>query len=358
MRLQIIALVAALSVAVGDSRAQSEAPQATRPATAVQTLFFPSGDVQLSGRLFLPRGATRFPLVVMVTGSGDGSVLTEPYTETVAAAFTRAGIGVLAYDKRGTGKSGGAYTGTDFEALGRDAAAAVRYARQLHGVTRVGVWGISQAGWVIPYAMRERPGVEFVILVSPAGVNPHEQVTFFLNRFVQAAGFSQADADKTEAMHRATVAYYATGRGYRRAQAVVDRYRGETWFNRLVAHPLWDEMASPGKLYTPDQLARAVAERPRDFELVRSRSSFLDYRRVYSSINVPTLILYGSEDRIVPVERSQAIIEPVLRRSGVPVEVRVFEGADHNMEQPANSVRPDILELMSTWARSRFDAAS
>jgi len=72
--------------------------------------------------------------------------------------------------------------------LGADAANVIRAARQLENVKRVGVWGISQAGWIIPYALSEKPPVEFAILVSPAGVHPHEQMGFFLHNQPEELG--------------------------------------------------------------------------------------------------------------------------------------------------------------------------
>jgi dienelactone hydrolase len=348
--LTIVALLSA-----GAPAASAEPAPAAAVSSATRDVYFPSDDIQLSSRLYAPPGSASYPVVVMVAGSGPESVMGIAETQAIARAFARAGIGVLAYDKRGTGKSGGAFTGSDFRALGRDAAAAIRFARQLPGVRRVGVWGISQAGWVIPYALQENPGAAFAILVSPGGINPHEQVTYFLHLQMRAAGLSEADADKADRMHRATVAYYATGRGYRAAQATIDRYREQPWFRTVVTHPYWDDMTGVGMLLTPAQLAAAVAKHPDNFEMVRSASSFTDYAPLYARIRVPTLLVYGSADQLVPGARSRAVIEPALRRAQTPFDVRIFDGADHNIQSPDQQVRPDYLEAITVWAKARFD---
>jgi pimeloyl-ACP methyl ester carboxylesterase len=220
----------------------------------------------------------------------------------------------------------------------------------------VGLWGINQAGWIIPYAMRERPGADLVILVSPAGVNPYEQVAFFLQRQARGWGLGEAEAARADSMHRASSLYYAGTRSHDEAQAVVDRYRGEPWFERVVTHPYWDEMTSDGRLLTPSDLAAALAARPGDFEIYRSASSFLDYGAVYQELSVPTLVIYGADDALVPVARSRDVIEPALRRPGAAYQVRVFEDADHDMEAPDGKVRPDYLSFMVAWVRSRVGA--
>ena len=342
----IIAVVFASVIAT--ARSQTPRPFATED-RRVQ-----SGDIELSARLYAPENEGKFPVIVLVTGSGNESVIGDVYTQLVARSFAKAGIGTLAYDKRGTGRSTGKLTGSDFKALGADAASVIRYARQLKNVKNVGVWGISQAGWVIPYALREKPGADFAILVSPAGVNPHEQVAFFLHNQVKSWGLSEADVAKTDAMHQVTALYYAGRLDQSAAQAEVDSHKSEPWFKKVVRHPFWDEMTPDGLLLTPAQLADAFAKRPNDFEIYRSASSFEDYRPVYEALTVPTLIIYGSADELVPIKRSRALIEPVLQKSGVPYQIKVFDGADHNIQTPDGHVRQDYLDLMTDWAKTHF----
>jgi 3-oxoadipate enol-lactonase len=65
-------------------------------------------------------------------------------------------------------------------------------------------------------------------------------------------------------------------------------------------------------------LLRALAERP-------------DSTDMLGHIDVPTLVVYGTEDVIVPLEESRAMASAILR-----AEVAEFEGAAHlvNLEQP------------------------
>ena len=73
--------------------------------------------------------------------------------------FVSRGIAVLSYDKRGIGQSSGHYPGdfasvTTIDQLAGDAAAAARFLVAQPGIDpkRVGLVGISQAGWIIPQA--------------------------------------------------------------------------------------------------------------------------------------------------------------------------------------------------------------
>src|SRR5690606_24292240 len=86
------------------------------PLVEIDTKFEGSG-VTLAGRLTLPPGDAPVPLVVLVHGAERTSAL-ERYS--LQREFASAGIGVFAYDKRGTGASEGNYT-QDYLTLAIDA---------------------------------------------------------------------------------------------------------------------------------------------------------------------------------------------------------------------------------------------
>lgn len=116
------------------------------------------------------------PGVVIVHGSGP---LTRTDVRGDTRALVRRGFAVLAYDKRGAGASDGVYTrqwGDSADAvllrLARDAAAAfdsLAASPHVDG-TRIGFFGASQAGWIIPRASTlARTSPRFnVILAGPA----------------------------------------------------------------------------------------------------------------------------------------------------------------------------------------------
>jgi dienelactone hydrolase len=124
---------------------------------------FPSGKATLAGTLTVPPGAGPHPAVVYVSGSGD--TLREE-SHWLDGLFVSRGIAVLAYDKRGVGQSGGVYTGDlaseeTIATLAGDAAAAARFVAAQQGIdkARVGFYGLSQGGWIIPQATVRANGV-------------------------------------------------------------------------------------------------------------------------------------------------------------------------------------------------------
>src|SRR5579863_3874260 len=248
--------------ACADARASSSAAFSTE-----NERFLSDGGITLGGCLYRPKGLGRFPVLVMVTGSGEIPSAADYYTGVHAQALAAKGIGAFAFNKRGVGNSEGAVTSSDFQQRAVDVAAAVRFVRSLPTTTKVGLWGVSQAGWVIPQALQPNDGVAFVILVSPAGVNPNDQMTFFIHNISVGLGYSSAQVARAEQVHRALVGYYGSGKGYSATQELVSGYRNEPWFESFRTNAFWkDRIGVGGRLMTPSELAQEWKRHPADFE--------------------------------------------------------------------------------------------
>ncbi|RYF92666.1 MAG: hypothetical protein EON95_11595, partial [Caulobacteraceae bacterium] len=115
-----------------------------------QETSFVSHETRLVGRLILPPGKGRVPIVVLLQGSETDSARQFDALQRLLPAV---GVGAFVYDKRGTGDSEGKYT-QDFQLLADDAVAALAEARRLAGprAGRTGFQGPSQGGWVAPIA--------------------------------------------------------------------------------------------------------------------------------------------------------------------------------------------------------------
>jgi dienelactone hydrolase len=164
-------IVAAGLVALpGAGCGNAGAPSAPTTPAAIDT--FPSGDIRLAYSLDVPAGPGPFPAVVMGHGSGQA---TRHQLASLAQRFVDAGFAVLRYDKRGVGDSGGVYevagnvanSERTFPILAGDMLAGVEFlkARPEIDAARIGLFGISQAGWIIPLAASRSADVRFMILV-------------------------------------------------------------------------------------------------------------------------------------------------------------------------------------------------
>ena len=159
---------------------------------------FRAGGATLAGTLTLPEGAAPHAAIAIVHGSGRAS---RAGSQIFAAWFAIHGIAVLAYDKRGVGQSGGAYPGgateTGIDRLARDAEAAVRFLAAQPDVDarRIGLWGASQAGWIIPLAASRAPVAFAVIGVGPTVTVGEESFYSDLTNDGEVGGLTASEAE-------------------------------------------------------------------------------------------------------------------------------------------------------------------
>ena len=140
-----------------------------------------SGAV-LGGTLTVPPGPGLHPGVVYVSGSGPTLREEAHWLDSV---FVSRGIAVLAYDKRGNGQSTGRYPGSlasdaTIRTLAGDAVAAARFLAAQAGIdqSRVGLYGLSQGGWVIPQAAGRAGVVSWAVVQSGPTVTQGEADTY------------------------------------------------------------------------------------------------------------------------------------------------------------------------------------
>jgi len=142
--------------------------------TDLSRVEFENEGITLVGQVLLPQGEGPFPAVVMVHGSGRA---TRRSGSGLATQLVAAGIAVLSYDKRGVGESAGTYSNVGpqnsraiLRALATDALAGLAFLQTLDQIDpdEVGLFGNSQAGWIIPLAASLSDQVDFAaILVGP-----------------------------------------------------------------------------------------------------------------------------------------------------------------------------------------------
>jgi pimeloyl-ACP methyl ester carboxylesterase len=148
-------------------------PTAASAAPAANTGFFTNGNVRLSYRLDLPTASG--PVGAVVFGHGSGQQ-TKDSCRFLADGFLERGFATLCFDKRGVGQSTGQFVAVGardsipvFEDLASDIAAGVAFLRTRTEIDpqRIGLAGVSQAGWIVPIAAAKSRAAFMVLLVGP-----------------------------------------------------------------------------------------------------------------------------------------------------------------------------------------------
>ena len=287
------------------------------PLRQVDTRFQGAG-VMLAGRLTLPPGDAPVPLVVLVHGAEDSSAL-ERYS--LQREFASAGIAVFAYDKRGTGQSGGRYT-QNYLTLANDLILATREARRLAGtrVHRVGYQAGSQGGWVAPLAARIEP-VDFIVVSFGLAVSPLEEdreaIAFDMQRAGQGADATAQAMRIADAV--ATIVESGFTEGFEALAEARQRHGHEPWFAAVRGN------ITGYLLSTPEATARVQGPK-----LLEGMPAHYDPMPVLANLRVPQLWIFGGQDRDAPPGGTLGRLA-TLQAQGRPITTAVFAGADHGM---------------------------
>lgn len=287
------------------------------PLIQIDTRFQGSG-VTLAGRLTLPPGDARVPIVVLLHGAEPSAAL-EYYS--LQREFASAGIGVFAYDKRGTGASEGRYT-QNYLMLATDAIHAVREARRLAGARagRVGYQAGSQGGWVAPLAARIEP-VDFMIVSFGLAVSPLDEDREAIEFDMERAGFGPEITAKAMEVADATAKIVESGftEGFDHLDALKKKYGSEPWFKSVRGNFTIYLLGGTEEMWRKDG--------PRMLEGVPAR---YDPMPVLINLDVPQLWILGGQDRDAPPKETLRRLT-TLRDAGRPITTAVFPNADHGM---------------------------
>lgn len=101
------------------------------------------------------------------------------------------------WDKMGCGNSGGTYIqGRPIQNEAVEVIAAIENLKekQIAGSHKIGLWGISRAGWINPMVIDEYQKIDFWISVS--GVDDEETFKYLLEQNLQINGLSPENVDQ------------------------------------------------------------------------------------------------------------------------------------------------------------------
>lgn len=147
---------------------------------SVTPLKYESQGVHIAAELWLPEGPGPHPAVVMAHGSGRAR---KEFGNEMAQHFARQGYAVLTHDKRGVGESGGIYvqrtnaSEENLTLLAKDISAGIDFLKGRPDIDQhqIGLWGWSQAGWIIPIVAVLQEKICFTILLSGPTVTVGEE---------------------------------------------------------------------------------------------------------------------------------------------------------------------------------------
>lgn len=246
-----------------------------------------------------------------------GWPLSNEMWEYQIAALVENNLRVIAYDRRGFGKSSQPWNGYSYDTLTDDLKAIIDQLK----LTDVTLVGFSMGGGEVVRYFSRYGGQNVSKAVLVASITP-----FLLRTENNAEG---ATPEKNEA----TASEIKEDRiGF------LDNF-GKTFFGMsLINKPLSTPLLEYYRMLCSFASPRATLECAKSF-------STTDFRDEMSSVNVPTLIIHGDEDKIVPIEISSEKAATLIPNN----KFIVYEEAPHGLFYTERTrLNKDLIEFINS----------
>jgi pimeloyl-ACP methyl ester carboxylesterase len=309
-----------------------------------EVIRFESRQFKVVGDLHLPDPGKRQPAVIWVHGDGPARRNMSGRPNRIMSSFLETGFACFNYDKPGYGESTGEFSrGKLFEERAAILVDAAKVLKNHPAVDpgRIGLWGISQAGWVMPLAAMATEDIAFMIAISCAGTDSIEQSAYLVEKQVLCEGYGEEEAKKVRQYYsqRARARNYEE---YLEAAEYLDK-------NPVISAMRWGGIKSEEQFSPwPD-----------------SHQVFYNPMAHVEKLTIPILAVYGDRDTQMDPFQAKEAYEKALKKAGNPLSrVEIFPSADHGIilsktgcmkeqrERRSAEYAPGYIELMVSWLES------
>jgi len=299
----------------------------------------------LAGTLTLPKKEGKFPVVVLITGSGpqnrDEELMGHKPFLVLSDFLTRNGIAVLRYDDRGTFASKGNFAKATSADLSTDVEAAVEFLKTRKDIDlkKIGLIGHSEGGIIAPMVAANRKDIRFIVLMAGTAIPGGELLLLQQELIGRGMGMKEEDLKKTAEINR-------------------DAYHIITENNDTSI--LKTELKDFIKLKIKEVPGIEIPKDGNVDDIVKTQltlltspwmMSFIKYNPAYTleKVKCPVLAINGSKDLQVPASVNLPAIENALKKGGNKnVRVKELPGLNHLFQECTTGLPSEYATIEQT----------
>ncbi|MCC5468180.1 alpha/beta hydrolase family protein [Pelosinus baikalensis] len=261
-----------------------------------QSVEIPSPEGKLTGTLVLPENYSgKLGLVLFIHGDGPLDASHNDGYKPLWERLASLGYASLSLNKRGINGSEGNWLDQSMDDRVEESRQAITWVKKQPMIDekQIGVWGASQAGWVIPKLAEKEP-LAFSIVVSPA-INWLTQGKYHTRKTMEINRYSEEETKNNEAYDRQVQQLLESHASY-------EKYLKISHGNSLISKDRWTFV---------------------------SKNFLSDATDDLRHFNSPVLLLLGEEDRHVNVKETEQVYRNTIKSS--LLTVAVFPNTEHSM---------------------------
>lgn len=301
----------------------------------------------LAGTLTTPKNKKEFPIVILITGSGQQNRDEELFNHkpfwVIADDFSKKGIGVLRLDDRGIGGSTNGNKNPTTQNFATDINAAVDYLAS-KGFKKIGLLGHSEGGIIAPMVAVANKKVTFIISLAGPGIPSDQLLSLQANALAKANGASTEEIKKSAELNQKIY------------QKII--HSSETNLKPELKIILTEEFKTMPK----DQLNQLIESQCQQI----TSPWFVYFLKLnpddfWSKIKIPVLALNGSLDlQVTPQENLGGIKTSLEKAKNKDFEISELANLNHLFQESKTgkveeyseleqTISPILLNKMSSW---------
>ncbi len=321
-------------------------------------------NVGINGTLTLPNKLDKFPLVILIHGSGpqdrNQTIAGHKPFLVIADYLTKKGIAVFRYDKRGVGKSSGNYNDATSEDFANDVLSIIRYFKIHKNIDtrKIGLIGHSEGGLIaMKVAARNRRDIAFIISLAGQGVNGAELLQQQMKDILISQGKREEYINKSMMYQKAlfALALESNNMTEMREGIIELQEKYQEKFSEKLSEEELEEMGIAEKYI--NQTIMQISSKWMKYYLQVNPEEYLDRLRC------PVLAIYGGKDLQVNAEINSKAIQDILsEKRRQYYELHVLEDLNHLLQTAETgniseyllieeTISPEVLKLMREFIK-------
>ena len=303
-------------------------------------------DISLSGTLTLPKKRGKYPVVILISGSGpqnrDEELLGHKPFLILSDYLTRNGIGVLRYDDRGVGESTGDFEAANSADLATDVQSAVEYLKTRKEVDKnhIGLIGHSEGGVIAPMVASESDDVSFIVLLAGTGIRGDKLLLMQQELIWRANGMSEEEIEKSL---KTSAALF---------EIIVESNDVEKLKDDLTI--ALSEIIEKDSVEIPEGTSK---EKFVENQVDQISTTWMQYFLKYDpaptleKVNCPVLAINGEKDlQVPPKENLEAIAESLRKGGNDQVTIKEFENLNHLFQESETGSPDEYASIEQTFS--------
>ena len=282
---------------------------------------------KLNGVLDLPAEQDPTALIIIIQGYGKSNIVAGNGYLELRSFFVDNGLAVYTWDKPGCGKSEGKFDiNQPVQNSAKEALAAIKELKlkKVPGSDKIGLWGISRAGWICPLIINENQSINFWISVS--GVDDKENFPYLLETNLRIEG-------RSEEQIALLLSEYNIGFKIFRSGGSFEDYQ-KSRIN-LEKDPFWKWMI--GDNFDTKESYQEKQEQYKNENHIFDEATELEvylpnFKKILNKIECPVLAIFGEKDGNVDWLKTRGLYkETIGSNSKAKLSIKSFPNCNHNI---------------------------